>query len=203
MVCTTRARSWPSTVEALQICEWTLTRFLSVVVFWVLMLLCFIRSNACRTTFDEMRCAFSKTYERTEKIKSLWASALDEGEMELGTMPSLSANLPYPLRPSASRTRSHEGHADMPMSLQRILSYNSESYPPARSDKSSSEDPSTRSATMYATGLVRESGLSSGSTHRNRGSLAQSLNAVLKLEDGSPEGGVWAVPPSTSTSGLL
>lgn len=158
-----------------------------------------------------MRWAFSKTYERTEKIKSLWASALDTDGIPLGPLPALSAHLPYPLRPSAPRTRSSDLYSELPPNLQRMPSYNSETYSPI-SDASTSEDPAGRPTALpamppsvYASGLVGERNPPSGpgSGYRNRGSLAQSLNVTLKLEDDSPEGGVWALPSSTSSSTSL
>ena len=203
---TTPARSWPSTVEAQQTCQ--SARLLSIWALCLLTLICgCVRSNACLTAFDEMRWAFSKTYERTEKIKSLWASAVGGDGLELGPLPSLSAHLPYPLRPSQPRTRSNERYPTMPTTLQRMPSYNSDGQSPL-SDDPDSEDPLGRprdgrgghSHTVYPTGLVGEGAHASASGYRNRGSLAQSLNVTLKLEDDSPEGGVWALPPSTSAS---
>ncbi|KAL7409829.1 hypothetical protein BDY24DRAFT_401974 [Mrakia frigida] len=160
--------------------------------------------NACLAAFDEMRWAFSKTYERTEKIKALWASSLDaDGQPRdaNGPLPSVSAYLPYPLRPTGVRTRSRD---PPPPPLQRMPSYASETYTEDSNGQGSSSSNDhlgeAPSQTVYASGLVAD-GPSSGSSYRNRGSLARSLDVTLKLEDDSPEGGVWALPPSSQRGG--
>jgi hypothetical protein len=145
MASTTRALFWQSTAAVRQTCEFCPIGVLPVASHQIELTMSTIAfSNACLTAFDEMRWAFSKTYERTEKIKSLWASSLDGRDMDSGSRSAVSASLPYPLRPDASHARPHDRPPAMSSTLQRMPSFDSDSFSPTQSDESPPVDLATR-----------------------------------------------------------